>query len=573
MIADHLLPVWGLNPNWAQPVLERLEWLTDVLVSVSGAEQRIAHRLAPRRTIEARFNPLDNERTFVDLALHRLGTSEWMVPLWFDIAPLTQPAVAGTTRIDCETEFHEFSAGGMAWLVGDGQFSGESVRIAAVDANGLDLVEPLNNTWSAGNAVQPMRRGRFDDPNLSAITSRVGELEIRFEIIQGNDLQSIGNWERTHEGLPVFTREPEWSNESSIDPSWLSSQFDPGFGLKSVVDSAGRAYRNQELNFILIGAADRYAYRQMLYRLNGQQTAVWLPSFSDDITVATDAASGATSMLAEQFGLAYVGGPTSGKEHVILPDGQITRISNATLESDGNENLALVGPITGPVSSGDRISFIERTRLAQDAVEIEHLGDNEGVARSALTFKGVSEIRTATTAVQPIPQAEIGFAECGSPEEGNQCAVYVPPPVFTGWYARGIFQIFNETTPINQVFIRVRGPQVTTNELDFGIVPGSDQNYPDGTPKVRYTPTRVELYFNDPRALNLSEIELQVQFPFGSVGVGMVGTFSWQPWNVQFASDLLPRVSQVINPGQQSEAYGSPFELRSLFPNDFFFGV
>src|SRR3546814_9546243 len=77
-------PVWSIRPNWREGVLERLEWLTDVLSSTIGVEQRRALRVSPRRYIEITVNPTGNERSFLDLVLHKMGSDKWLFPLWWD---------------------------------------------------------------------------------------------------------------------------------------------------------------------------------------------------------------------------------------------------------------------------------------------------------------------------------------------------------------------------------------------------------------------------------------------------------------------------------------------------------
>ena len=57
------LPVWTIRPNWKGGILERLEWLTDVLASDTGVEQRRSVRPTPRRSFEITVNPTRNERT------------------------------------------------------------------------------------------------------------------------------------------------------------------------------------------------------------------------------------------------------------------------------------------------------------------------------------------------------------------------------------------------------------------------------------------------------------------------------------------------------------------------------
>lgn len=53
------LPVWTISPDWSDGITETLEWLTGLLASPIGAEQRFGLRLTPRRSFEMTFKPVD----------------------------------------------------------------------------------------------------------------------------------------------------------------------------------------------------------------------------------------------------------------------------------------------------------------------------------------------------------------------------------------------------------------------------------------------------------------------------------------------------------------------------------
>lgn len=551
MAEDFQLPVWGVRPNWSQPVLETLVWLTDVMQSGSGAEQRVALRISPRRTIEARYNPYENERTFVDLAMHRLGRSEWMMPLWFDCSRLTLKASAGNDRLDLATEHHEFFAGGMAYVVGPDTFSGEAVRIAAIDEGGLDLELPLDREWAAGTSVHPMRRGRFESPSHRMLTSRLAETDLRFEVIEGNDLSAEGEWDSLHsDGDPILTIEPEWSQAIEIDLSWLGAEFDPQTGRKRVTDTAGRAFRQQQHNFILCGAREQFEFRQMLYRLRGQQRPIWLSTFADDVTFAAQTNAGGNIIDIEQVGLTYVGGPTDGRNTLRLPTGEFAKIATATsVAGTSIERLTLNGPLTNAVHVGQRASFIEKARLAQDSVEIEHLGDTDGASRSTLSFSAFADRRVATTAVSPIPAAAMNSLYCGSPAIESECTFM---PEFEGWYVEFLASWAN-TEGGPGCFVDCR--DAAGNILERSTVSGANLQ-PDGQSYLIRTTT--------PESYSAYEYMLRFQFGSGTTNPTSRGTFRVRRWDERNYSQPLPHT-------WQDDLSGNPFRVSGLYPRNWYF--
>lgn len=434
MAADHELPVWAVRPNWSSPVIETLSWKTSVLSSQSSAEQRLSWRPTPRRLVEATYNPLNHERTFVDLAMHRLARHEWMMPLWFDGSLLTDSVSSGASRIELATDFHEFTVGGMAVLIGSDTFTSESVRIAAIDDTGIDLVEPLLNDWREGTIVHPMRRGRFEPPNLQNLTGSVGDMTLRFESITGNALADEGSWETLVGEVPLITTGPNWAESVDIELSVPGERFDSDIGQISITNWGGRSFRTQPLSFFLVGQEEQFAFRQMLYRLRGQQTSVWLPTFTDDLEIAATANSGATSIDIKECGFAYSGGPFSGRERIILPNNQIVQVTAAErLVGGGKERLTLGSALTAGLAIGDLAQFIDKARLANDTVEIEHMTNSSGLARAVLPFSNFDDRRSATTAVQPIPAAAYLSGACGSPDESGDSACAPDAPVYSGY--------------------------------------------------------------------------------------------------------------------------------------------
>jgi hypothetical protein len=64
-----------------EPITERLSWLTAIQTSPTGAEQREALRLTPRRAIDIRCMLDAMERSYFDVLLAQNGGGKWWVPI------------------------------------------------------------------------------------------------------------------------------------------------------------------------------------------------------------------------------------------------------------------------------------------------------------------------------------------------------------------------------------------------------------------------------------------------------------------------------------------------------------
>lgn len=418
MALDHELPLWSIRPNWSESITERLSWLSDVLVSLTGHEQRIALRLSPRRSLEATFNPFENERTFLELAVQRLGRREWMVPLWFYNGKLTASGTGGDTSLAFDTTYMEFSDGGMAILVGPDAFSCEAVQIDTVSTGGMTLVEPLVGDWPVGSKLHPLRRAWIESDDLIAITSKLGQTRIRFDIDKGNTLDGGDETFSLYQGLPLVTQFPNWSESPATKFEWLSEQFDGNTGLRYVNDAADRAFQARRHRLLLHGRQEHMELRQLLYRLQGRVKPFWIPSYNQDAVTARASASASQIVDIQRVGLGYIGTITEDIAHMLIGGNEPVNISSMGGPMASNEErLVLEEPLSRDIAVGEKLSFLHQCRLDGDTVTIEHISDADGAANVNISFRDFMPGRDGSAAGDfPIPVSTMQPGGCGDDE-------------------------------------------------------------------------------------------------------------------------------------------------------------
>lgn len=556
-MADADLPVFSFEPNWVNGVTEYLEWLTDVLGSMTGFEQRRAVRITPRRFFEATFNPVGQKRSFMDLWMARFAEQEFLMPLWHDKARIAAAVTAGDLRLDFDNTYREFLSDGLGLLYFDA-FSWEVVEIAGQDDAGLDLAAALGADWPVGTVLYPLRPAYLDDPegSMEALSTRVGDVQLDFRVSRDNGLDLEAETLTLFNGYPVVTLEPNRADNRTVQYARLFEDSDNRIGRLFRRDEAGRAFTTQFYNWQAKGRAAHHDLRQALYRLQGRQKAVWMPSFNEDVVLARDLAAGSNRLDIRQIGYRYLGGPVGGRDYITLDDDTGTRrIVNVTGTSvplaPGEDRLNLSAVAGFAAKAGRSGSFVQLVRLDQDRVEITHHTDSDGVCEVSAAFKSFAAGRaTAGPLVLPYPVAEQGGEGCGYPAEGEESDCLILPPVFEGWYARGIYNC-----PTLNMPAWIARPNVGAG------VNNSQGTLYEATPDGGRT---VTIYFYDPAVMDATDFRLQLQYGAGAwPGVQFhYGTFSFQKWNEAFGGTLTPYAGDDL---------GNPFRLYKIFPVNYYF--
>jgi len=434
-MADIDLPVWTVRPNWRSGIRERLEWLTDVLAGSTGNEQRRAVRISPRRIFDFDINPMLNDRSFVDLWIHKVGEEKFMFPLWHDKAKLSSAAAAASSRLNFDNTFREFEVGGLA-IVYKSTFEFEVVEIEESDALGLDLVAPLASTWAAGTVVHPLRRAYLDtEVTSSQLTKRVGELQLTAILDTPNDYATGAEVLPTFSGYPIVTLEPDRRDDLRMTYTRTMAEIDSRLGKLYRKDTASRAFTTNFYNWQARGRENHHKLRQSLYRLNGRQKAVWMPTFGRDAVIATTGTIGQNFIQIEKIGYGYLGTQNTGRDHLLLKVGndiQVVKIDSTGVATDPvYERLNLASNLTFNLPIGTELSFIDTMRLEQDDLEIMHHTDTDGVCEVSGAFKSFTNKRNSAGVIEhPIPVTAMTPGTCGTPDVGNECL----PSIFAGWF-------------------------------------------------------------------------------------------------------------------------------------------
>lgn len=183
LLGFRLIP-FPFPPNWAQPVTETFGFMTDVIVSYRGMEQRIQLRAVPVGTI--RYATLLDDLRDAQMAgaiifgnqARAFGVGRWQFQ-----TRLLQDASASDHDILCDTSDIPFEPGGMVLLWTD-PYHWEVQTIESVLPDRVVLDFGLIQAWTTGlTIVLPIVVGRLsDDEGFTWDALAIGSTALTFDI-------------------------------------------------------------------------------------------------------------------------------------------------------------------------------------------------------------------------------------------------------------------------------------------------------------------------------------------------------------------------------------------------------
>lgn len=369
--------VWPFGPNWNAEVTEILEWLTNILRSFDGSEQRRSIRTKARRTFSYTFQTARHESARAENLLWGWQNRIYALPVWTDKSKLDDDQVQGDTVISLPTETYCFTAGGLAAFFADAS-NIEVAEIDTVNPGNLVLKHPLENNWPEGTTVMPVVLGHL--PTSVPLVRRssqalVGVLTFTCDPVSVDPFTPDAVPQVTYDGLEVLQRQPNWGESLSNDFQYQFDTVDQTTGAIGWDQTEEFPRIQRTYPWLLNGRQQILGFRQLLGRLRGQAKTLYVPTWHDDFVVTRPigAADVGISVLDNEFRQMVGVDPMRDRVMIRLKDGTNFYRRIVGISTDGAYTILTIdAPLNREVPLGQvkTVHLLMRSRLAADSITL-----------------------------------------------------------------------------------------------------------------------------------------------------------------------------------------------------------
>ena len=432
-----LLPVFTITPNWKDGIIERLSWLTDVLDSESGAEQRRALRLDPRRTFEAGFLRKGPNRAMLDAFLTGIGQDEFLLPLWHEALKMTKGIDESANGVDFVSGMgseREWVKGGLALAINGDPNHYDILVVGSVNENGLIWETPPLRSWPPGTMIFPLRTARItENTPMENVTENVGTVQIRFTLSES--MRVAEDWLANINGIPLFPFIPNRSQPVKAEYTRDVGVLDNQVGNVRYTDIAEHTAVTYSFPITLQGRRNVMRLRQFLQAARGRARSFLMPTFTDDLEPLLGEIAPTNVLMVKPMGIGrYHRGAQSARRAIAVTlSGQdlpgvfrnVIGVEKQYVDQFGldvnyetanyYDRIMLDAPMPHMLSSQiGRISFIAESRFAMDSFELHHPTNTSAVVKTSVVVRQLRNRRMRDNRYPPSPP----FPPAALPPEG-----------------------------------------------------------------------------------------------------------------------------------------------------------
>lgn len=396
-VTGRRVQIWPFGPSWDSPVTESLEWLTNVLRSFSGKEQRRAMRSKPRRTFSYTFKTFRMQSARLESLLWGWQNRIYALPVWTDRSRLQEAASQGDEVILLDTRNYSFKAGDLAILFGDSERM-EVVEIESLAVDRINTARPLEAGWPKGTRVMPVVLGHLPTSvPLMRYTSQavVGTLTFETDPTQTNPYLPDSVPAVSYNDREVLMRQPNWKGGLNNSFEYAFDRLDQLTGAITYDTTEQFPRIVRDYSWLLNGRQQIADFRSMLGRRMGQQRSLYVPSWHDDMRVGRTIGAADIGISIDpntDFRLLVGVDPARDRLMIRLKDGSYYFRRVVGVSADSSFTILTIDQALGREITVDMVKtihFLMCSRLATDRVDI--VWQNGRVATVGTTITTILE--------------------------------------------------------------------------------------------------------------------------------------------------------------------------------------
>lgn len=367
-------------PNWGSPVIERMEWLTDVQQSANGTEHRRALRALPRSSITYEVLVEGVEAIKLRNFLRTNQGKEVWIPWWLGGV---SASYSGSFQYMPEHPKDRGFYVGVDSAVAISQ-DGASKKVT-VDSITPSAIE-VNSTLSPGDRIYPLVRAVLSSSmQLESPTDTIIKMMATFDVL---DPMSYSTLDEINAFRPSGRRPshgtlstiPNRAKDVTSSFERMTQELDFLTGLRAHTDRSKQSFAIRQHEYFYGERSEAYAMKNFLRLVQGRRGEFYSPTWECDFEFLRFD-DDTSSFYYKDVGY-YDLAPTERPQDVVLlggisgdPADLASRVfQGVTLsqQPQGEELLdaSASNPSAATVTQAKKISWFERVRFDTDSVEI-----------------------------------------------------------------------------------------------------------------------------------------------------------------------------------------------------------
>ena len=364
---------------------ERIEWLTDIIQTFDG-EQRLALRVAGRQEFDYQYYLTEQDFSKIKAIAFQWGFRIFAIPVWHESTENIAVVAENATEILFNTAYADYRNNSLIAVIGKDNDI-EAVEIDQVLSDRVTLKLPFPRTMT-NVSLSPMRFARA----LNGIDfDRVGPnhtfSSTKFIVTDNINLSATGSFTQ-YKSLDVLTDCIVLITPVSERLVRSVDIFDNGSGPIDVDVQTNYIGRTMTMTLVSYNKQELWRNRQFVHRMKGKRGVFWRPTFNRDLILVSTIGPSSLGITVESinYPLYY----TTNEIMIEMKSGVRYYKEIVSGTTSGNTDiLEIVSPFGVTINPDDvkRISFMYKTRIDTDTIEIKHL-DN-GICHTAMQIREV----------------------------------------------------------------------------------------------------------------------------------------------------------------------------------------